>query len=114
NSETTAPAFSFLSFIRAHLEEIVAIWLIGVVILSARLIFGWIGARRLARRGTKQAGEQWQRSLWRIASTLRVWRPIEPLESAAVEVPTVIGWLRPVILLPVASLSGLSTQQIEM
>jgi beta-lactamase regulating signal transducer with metallopeptidase domain len=111
-----APAvtFSFLSFISAHLEEIVAIWLVGVVILSARLIFGWIGARRLARRGTLQASEQWQRSLWRIASTLRLWRPIELLESAAVEVPTVIGWLRPVVLLPMASLSGLSTQQIEM
>jgi hypothetical protein len=29
-------------------------------------------------------------------------------------VPTVIGWLRPVVLLPIASLSGLTTQQIEM
>ena len=114
--DTQAPAatFSFLSFISAHLTEIVAIWLVGVVILSARLIFGWIGARRLARRGTQPAGEQWQRSLWRIASTLRLWRPIDLLESAAVEVPTVIGWLRPVILLPIASLSGLSAQQIEM
>jgi len=109
-----AATFSMLSFISAHLDQIVAIWLVGVVILSTRLIFGWVGARRLARRGTQPAGEQWQRSLWRIASTLRLWRPIELLESAAVEVPTVIGWLRPVVLLPMASLSGLSTQQIEM
>ena len=30
------------------------------------------------------------------------------------EVPTVIGWLRPVVLLPAATLTGLSTEQMEM
>ena len=114
SDQTPAATFSFLSFISDHLAQIVATWLMGVLILSARLIGGWIAARRLAARGTRPAGDQWQRSLWRIASTLRLWRPIELLESAAVEVPTVIGWLRPVVLLPMASLSGLSTQQIEM
>src|SRR5260370_31548447 len=34
----------------AHLEQIVAIWLAGVFILSARLIFGSIGAHRLTTR----------------------------------------------------------------
>lgn len=116
--ETPAPAaetsFSFLAFIPAHLGQIVAVWLIGVLILSTRLIAGWIGARRLARRNTRVASEQWQRSLWRIASSLRLWRAVDLFESAAVEVPTVVGWLRPVVLLPIASLSGLSAQQIEM
>ncbi|HLJ73843.1 MAG TPA: M56 family metallopeptidase [Thermoanaerobaculia bacterium] len=109
-----AATFSFLAFITAHLGQIVAVWLIGVLILSTRLIAGWIGARRLARRNTRVASEQWQRSLWRIASSLRLWRAVDLFESGAVEVPTVVGWLRPVVLLPIASLSGLSTQQIEM
>jgi hypothetical protein len=39
---------------------------------------------------------------------------VQLLESAAVEVPTVIGWLRPVVLLPAATLTGLSTEQMEM
>jgi hypothetical protein len=39
---------------------------------------------------------------------------VQLLESAAVEVPTVIGWLRPVVLLPATSLTGLSTEQMEM
>ncbi len=58
--------------------------------------------------------DQWQRALTRIATALQLQRSIKLLESAAVEVPTVVGWIRPVVLLPVASLSGLSTQQIEM
>ena len=118
SASSEAPAvtqtFDYLAFLGSHLAEIVAAWLAGVLLLSSRLIAGWIGARRLARRGTRPASDQWERSLYRIASTLRLWRPIELLESTAVEVPTVIGWLRPVVLLPIASLSGLSTQQIEM
>ncbi len=105
---------SAVTIANAHLAQIVAIWLLGVVILSSRLIVGWIGAHRLTTRRSHQAGSQWIRSLHRIADSLRLRRSITLLESAAVEVPTVIGWLRPVVLLPVASLSGLSVQQIEM
>jgi HEAT repeat protein len=40
-------------------------------------------------------------------------RPVLLLESALVRVPTVIGWLRPFILLPVGALTGLTTRQLE-
>src|SRR5207245_11316893 len=33
--------------------------------------------------------------------------------SALVEVPTLIGWLRPVVLLPASTLAGLSPAQLE-
>jgi len=106
--------FSVVAYMSAHLAQIVAIWLAGVLILSTRLIIGWIGAHRLTTRRSQAANAQWHRSLHRIANALHLRRSITLLESAAVEVPTVIGWLRPVVLLPVASLSGLSMQQIEM
>jgi hypothetical protein len=35
------------------------------------------------------------------------------LESAVVEVPSLIGWLRPVVLLPASALTGLTPRQIE-
>jgi uncharacterized protein involved in exopolysaccharide biosynthesis len=44
---------------------------------------------------------------------LGVSRPVRLLKSALVEVPTVIGWLRPVILLPAVSLTGLTPGQLE-
>ncbi|HEX9501935.1 MAG TPA: M56 family metallopeptidase [Thermoanaerobaculia bacterium] len=105
---------SAVTIANAHLAQIVAIWLAGVVILSARLIVGWIGAHRLTTRRSHAASDQWIQSLNRMCDSLRLRRSIALLESAAVEVPTVIGWLRPAVLLPVASLSGLSIQQIEM
>jgi BlaR1 peptidase M56 len=44
---------------------------------------------------------------------LRLSRPVRLCESALVEVPTVVGWLRPVILLPAGALLGLSPPQLE-
>lgn len=102
------------SFAGSHLPEIVLVWLVGVTLLSARLIAGWLGAHRLAVRHARPAEPKWEIAMNRIAEALQLRRTIRLLESAAVEVPTVIGWLRPVVLLPVATLSGLSTEQIEM
>jgi beta-lactamase regulating signal transducer with metallopeptidase domain len=96
------------------LPLIVLVWATGVLLLSVRLLFGWIRAHELARRNAVPAGRDWQRAAARLADALGLRRGVELLESAAVEVPTVIGFLRPVILLPMATLSGLSTDQIEM
>jgi len=35
------------------------------------------------------------------------------MESTLVEVPTVIGWLKPIILLPASALTGLSSEQLD-
>jgi beta-lactamase regulating signal transducer with metallopeptidase domain len=49
----------------------------------------------------------------RLARRIEVTRPIRLLQSALVQVPTVIGWLRPVVLIPLGCLSGLSPTQVE-
>jgi beta-lactamase regulating signal transducer with metallopeptidase domain len=102
------------SYAGSHMPQILIVWLFGVTLLSIRLAVGWVGAHRLAARHARTAEIEWQRALARIAGALDLHRSVRLLESAAVEVPTVIGWLRPVVLLPVASLSGLSADQIEM
>ena len=39
--------------------------------------------------------------------------PDRLLVSSLVEVPAVVGWLRPVVLMPVGALAGLAPEQIE-
>jgi peptidoglycan/xylan/chitin deacetylase (PgdA/CDA1 family) len=55
----------------------------------------------------------WQETLARLSGQLRVSRPVRLCVSALVEVPAVIGWLRPVILVPASALTGLSAPQLE-
>ena len=96
------------------LPSIVGLWLAGVVLLSSRLLVSWLRARRLVTRGTVEASVHWQRAAARISDALGLRRAVRLLESAAVEVPSVLGSLRPVILLPATTLTGLTPEQIEM
>lgn len=104
---------SMVASARQSLPMVVAVWLFGVVFLSSRLLLTWMRARRLAQAG-QPANIQWQRVARRLSNALGLRRAVRLLESAAVEVPSVIGMLRPVILLPASTLTGLTPAQIEM
>ena len=99
---------------RGWLPQIVLLWLAGVTFFSIRLLVSWTRVQRLARASAQPAAASWQRAASRLAAALRLRRAIALVESAAVEVPTVIGWLRPMILLPASTLTGLTAEQIEM
>ena len=68
--------------------------------------------KRLTRIASK-ATTEWERAVQRLSAALGLRRSVCILESRLVDVPTVIGWLRPVILLPVSALTGMSTEQLE-
>ena len=99
---------------RNKLPSIVAIWLAGVVLLSARLLVSWIRAQRLIHHGASPASNDWQVVAAHLSDALGLRRAVTLLESAAVEVPSVIGSLRPIILLPASALTGMTPEQIEM
>ena len=107
-------ALSAAASARNHLPSIVAIWLMGVVLLSSRLLVSWMRAKRMARRGSHPASAEWQRVATRLSGALGLRRAVTLLESAAVEVPSVIGSLRPIVLLPASTLTGMTPEQIEM
>jgi protein involved in polysaccharide export with SLBB domain/beta-lactamase regulating signal transducer with metallopeptidase domain len=91
---------------------VLAFWVAGVAALSLRLAFGWIGARRLTKRVTA-AGADLQALADRLVAKLRIRATVEIVESALVQVPSVIGAFKPVVLLPAAAMSGLSMEQVE-
>jgi len=107
-------AMEVVASARQSLPSVVAIWLAGVVLLSARLLLSWAHTRRLVGRGTQDASAHWQRVAQRLSDALGLRRAVRLVESAAVEVPSVIGSLRPVILLPASALTGMTPEQIEM
>jgi beta-lactamase regulating signal transducer with metallopeptidase domain len=89
-------------------------WLLGVLALTARVAGGMIYTRRLVRRHTRLLECYWCESLKQISKQLRLAKTVRLLESKLVHVPTTVGWLRPVILLPGSVLTGLTPQQLEL
>ena len=105
---------TILSTAQTYFPIAVLAWLCGVVLLATRLMISWVRVQRMARERARAAASVWSASVTRLSRLLGLRRAVRLLESAAVEVPTVIGWLRPVILLPASTLAGLSPEQIEM
>jgi uncharacterized protein involved in exopolysaccharide biosynthesis/beta-lactamase regulating signal transducer with metallopeptidase domain len=90
-----------------------AAWLLGVAFFSARLSRSCWWIRSLRLRDNEPLAREWLETLNDLRLRLGVSRPVRLLKSTLVEVPTVIGWLRPVILVPTATLSGLPPYQLE-
>ncbi len=95
------------------LPWLVAAWFAGAAVFSLRLLGGWRATTRLRTHGVRPAPPEWQQKLSDLIHELRVSRPAHLLVSSLVEVPTVVGWLRPVILMPVGALTGLPAAHIE-
>src|SRR5262245_30832649 len=92
---------------------LVLAWGMGVLALSIRLLGGWWLVRRIRDSIGNVPLPDWQPRLAALSRRLGVSRPVRLFRSALVQVPTAIGWLRPVILLPASTLTGLSPAQIE-
>jgi len=95
------------------LPWLIAAWLCVVFLFSLRLAGGFFYTRRLRKNGIVPARPEWQERLRRLGGQLDVKQAVLLLESTCVHVPTVIGWLRPAILLPASTLTGLTAQQLE-
>ena len=92
---------------------ILSVWLMGVLLFLTRAIIAGIAAERLKTASIIPAPEELLALARRAAERLSITQAFHVFSSQAVTAPTVIGWLRPVILFPVASLAGLAPEQLE-
>jgi beta-lactamase regulating signal transducer with metallopeptidase domain/uncharacterized protein involved in exopolysaccharide biosynthesis len=88
-------------------------WLAGVAFSSCKLLRGFWWVQTIRRKEADSVSADLLKRLDDLRRRLAISRPVRLLKSALVEVPTVVGWLRPVILLPAASLAGLTPGQLE-
>ncbi len=92
---------------------VVAAWFSGMMVCSLRLAGGCAIAVRMRSRLVGPAPGDWQQRFDALRMRLRVSRPVRLLVSGMVDVPTVTGWLRPVVLAPLGALTGLDPESVE-
>jgi beta-lactamase regulating signal transducer with metallopeptidase domain len=91
---------------------IAPVWLAGSVLASIRLVWAMKHVRAVRRSGGV-APHRIVTAVDRLTLSGRVSRHVTVIVTALTESPATVGWLRPVILLPPALLTGLSPSQIE-
>lgn len=95
------------------LPLLLSLWATGVLFVFGRLGLGLVVAHRIKSAASFPLPEELQANFYRLARRLSITRPVRLMNSAIVQAPTLIGWFRPVVLIPLGCLSGLSTAQIE-
>jgi beta-lactamase regulating signal transducer with metallopeptidase domain len=99
--------------LRPWLPWIVGLWIVGVIICAMRPVFSWIVIGRLRRIGTSKVSEELLEITRRVSKRLGIALSVAIFQSSLVEVPLVVGYLRPMILLPIGLLSNLPMAQLE-
>jgi len=100
-------------WLERQLPAVVLMWMLGSAFFLLRLLGGYAYIQYLRHRHVWEPGPELLGLFEGLKSRLGLRRPVRLLESALVRVPMVIGHLRPVVLLPVGMMSGLSPRQVE-
>jgi beta-lactamase regulating signal transducer with metallopeptidase domain len=108
-SATTDPT---LPWIAAMQPWVLPVWIAGVAAFATRLIWASRQVARLQREGDPAESAVID-TVARLARRMKIDRPVRVLMSALAGTPTVAGWLKPVILLPAATFTGLTVEQLE-
>jgi TonB family protein len=96
-----------------QLPWIALAWLAGVLLLTLRIARDWIAVRRIRRSAVGRVGDALGSVVRRLAGDLGLDRLPPIVESLHVDVPMVVGWIRPAILVPASALAELSPSQLE-
>lgn len=99
--------------VAAALPGVVLLWAAGLLISAARLAGGLVTLRRLVRDESIPPSGALRALAHRLVRRMRIRGPVTIRESARVQVPLVIGWTRPLILVPAALVTGLSPAELE-
>jgi beta-lactamase regulating signal transducer with metallopeptidase domain len=91
---------------------LVEAWFLGVLLLSLRTAGGLFLIERMRRREITPVGAELYARCLALQRRMGLDRVIRYCECHRLEAPAVLGWFRPVVLLPVRALTGLTEAQI--
>lgn len=92
---------------------LVGIWILILSLKSIKMGLNIWYAYRLRWYKTYQPSLYWRNRLEDLAAQMKVNQAVQLLESALVPGPAALGFLKPLILIPVGLLNNLPTEQVE-
>lgn len=112
DSAAADPAWTWGSWLDAVLPWLVLTWSCGVLLLSLRAWRQWQRLKVLVRMA--ELLPAWQDRVADMARRFGLRRRVTVLCSKVIATPALVGWIRPVILLPMAVACSFPTAQIEL
>jgi beta-lactamase regulating signal transducer with metallopeptidase domain len=108
-----APAAEIAGETPAAMLWLVELWFLGVLVLSLRTAGGLFLIERMRRKELRPIGRKLYLRCIALQLRMGLERVVRYCECDRLDAPAVLGWLRPVVLLPMRALTGLNEEQIE-
>ena len=102
---------SLISFLQSHIVTIVGFWALCALLMAARMALGLVWVQRNSSAAVADA--RWQQRADDMAARLGISRQVRVRVVQHLNSPVTAGWLRPVVLLPAALVSGMPTELLS-
>ena len=89
-------------------------WLVGVVLLSLKMVVNYIQALRIKKSKVYHLNDEHLSIAKNLLKRFNIKAEVVFRESALVDSPSLVGYFKPVILLPVSLISGIPNNQLEI
>lgn len=104
---------TFTESLNENMPLIVLIWLVGMVVFLLKMMGGLLYVQRLKHHQLSAVPAKWEAVLESLQTRIGMNAAVRLSASALVKVPMVVGWLKPVILLPIGAVNQLTPAQVE-
>ncbi len=105
---------SYRKYFYQNIPLIVTLWLLGMLVFALKFLGGLAYTQRLKHYRVESVSDKWQQTFSRLAEMLKLNKAVRILQSTLVKVPMVVGYFKPVVLIPVSAFTGLSPKQLEI
>jgi beta-lactamase regulating signal transducer with metallopeptidase domain len=92
---------------------LVALYIAGVAVMCIKLVADLAQLQQIRKTQVLPADNAWEHYLDKLKQQLHIPRKVKLLISQYVQVPVMIGFLKPVILMPVTMFNNLGAEQLE-
>lgn len=102
-----------IGFLNQHTNIIFLVWLLFFMLKSMKMAGGLLYIQRIRNYKVYAVSDELTHKIDLFASRIGIRQTISLVQSELVKVPVAVGWLKPVILLPMGIVLQLSTEQLE-
>lgn len=92
---------------------LVAIYIAGVAVMTTKLFINLAQLQKIRKTQVLPVDNVWEQHMEKLAQQLSIPRRIKLLISTHIQVPVMIGFLKPLILLPAIMFNNLTAEQLE-
>ena len=96
-----------------YMPYIVSVYVAGLLLMAVRFAVNLWRVTRLKTQGISAPEKEWSDYVQQWKKHFNILRPVALYLSDKVTIPMMMGIIRPVILIPVATINHLSTEQLE-